>query len=95
MRRHRLIKNSWVGAVMAFLYAPIVVLIVYSFNSSKSRALWTGFTLDWYKKLFTNEVILSSLMNTLIIALISTVFATIIGTLAAILTYGKLRKDSH
>jgi len=84
MKRHRLIKNSWVGAVMAFLYAPIVVLIVYSFNSSKSRALWTGFTLDWYKKLFTNEVILSSLMNTLIIAFISTIFATIIGTLAAI-----------
>ena len=84
MKRHRLLTKSYVGAVMAFLYAPIVVLIVYSFNASKSRALWTGFTLDWYRKLFTNEVILGSLMNTLIIAVISTVFATLIGTLAAI-----------
>lgn len=69
---------------MAFLYAPIAVLIVFSFNSSKSRALWMGFTLDWYKKVFTNDMILSSLANTIIIAVISTIFATIIGTLAAI-----------
>ena len=54
MKRHRMLKGSYVGAVMAFLYAPIAVLIVFSFNSSKSRALWTGFTLDWYKKVFTN-----------------------------------------
>ena len=84
MKRQSFLRRGYVGAVMAFLYAPIAVLIVFSFNSSKSRALWTGFTLDWYKRVFTNEVILSSLANTLIIALISTIFATIIGTLAAI-----------
>lgn len=83
-KRSKLINSSYIGIVMAFLYAPIAVLIVFSFNSSKSRALWTGFTLDWYKKMFTNEVILSSLVNTLIIAVISAVFATVIGTLAAI-----------
>lgn len=83
-KRRTLLGSSYLGLVMAFLYAPIAVLIVFSFNSSKSRALWTGFTLDWYKRMFTNEVILSSLANTLIIAVISTVFATIIGTLAAI-----------
>ncbi|MBP0981236.1 MAG: ABC transporter permease [Oscillospiraceae bacterium] len=83
-KRSNLINSSYIGIIMTFLYAPIAVLIVFSFNSSKSRALWTGFTLDWYKKMFTNEVILSSLMNTLIIAIISAVFATIIGTLAAI-----------
>ncbi len=83
-KRTSLLSSGYLGAVMAFLYAPIAVLIVFSFNSSKSRALWTGFTLDWYKKMFTNEVILSSLANTLIIAVISTIFATIIGTLAAI-----------
>lgn len=82
-------RTSWlgrgyIGLIMAFLYAPIAVLIVFSFNSSKSRALWTGFTFDWYKKMFTNDVILSSLVHTLIIAVISTIFATIIGTLAAI-----------
>ncbi len=83
-KRQSLLGSGYLGLVMAFLYAPIAVLIVFSFNSSKSRALWTGFTLDWYKRMFTNEVILSSLANTLIIAVISTVFATIIGTLAAI-----------
>lgn len=79
-----LLGRGYMGLIMAFLYAPIAVLIVFSFNSSKSRALWTGFTLDWYKKMFTNEMILSSLANTLIIAIISTIIATIIGTLAAI-----------
>lgn len=84
MKRNTLVRRGYIGAVMTFLYAPIAVLIVFSFNSSKSRALWTGFTLDWYKKVFTNDVILSSLANTLVIAAISTIFATIIGTLAAI-----------
>ena len=83
-KRFSLLRSGYFGAVLAFLYAPIAVLIVFSFNSSKSRALWTGFTLEWYKKLFTNEMILSSLMNTVIIAVISTIVATIIGTLAAI-----------
>lgn len=83
-KRGSLLNNSYVAVVMAFLYAPIVVLIIFSFNSSKSRALWTGFTLDWYRKMFTNEMILTSLANTLIIAAISTIVATVIGTLAAI-----------
>lgn len=83
-RRNSLLGRGYLGVIMAFLYAPIAVLIVFSFNSSKSRALWTGFTLDWYKKMFTNDVILSSLANTLIIAVISTISATVIGTLAAI-----------
>lgn len=83
-KRRSLLGSSYFGLVMAFLYAPIAVLIVFSFNSSKSRALWTGFTLDWYRRLFTNDTILSSLANTLIIAVISAVFATVIGTLAAI-----------
>lgn len=78
------LSKSYVGAVMAFLYAPILVLIVFSFNRSKSRGAWTGFTLDWYKKLFTNEMIIQSLMNTLIVAIISSVIATLIGTMAAI-----------
>ncbi len=83
-KRRSLLGSGYFGLVMAFLYAPIAVLIVFSFNSSKSRALWTGFTLDWYRRLFTNDTILSSLANTLIIAVISAVFATVIGTLAAI-----------
>ena len=84
MKKRSWVNTGYIGLVMAFLYAPIVVMAVFSFNESKSRALWTGFTLDWYKKLFTNEVILSSLGHTLLIAIISAVIATVIGTLAAI-----------
>ena len=70
--------------IFIFLYAPIVTLIVLSFNASKSRAKWGGFTLKWYKQLFQNAEILQALMNTLAIALLSSLIATIIGTIACI-----------
>lgn len=78
------LSGIYMGLVMAFLYMPIGVLIFFSFNESKSRSNFTGFTLDWYRKLFSNDVILDSLRTTLIIAVISTIFAVIIGTMAAI-----------
>ena len=78
------LSKTYVGVIMAFLYAPIGVLIFFSFNESKSRSNFTGFTLDWYVKLFHNELILQSLINTLIVAVISTIIATLIGTVAAI-----------
>lgn len=77
-------KKIYLIFVFLFLYAPIGVLILNSFNASKSRTVWAGFSLDWYKKLFTNDLIISSLINTLIIAVIATIIATIIGTAAAI-----------
>ena len=70
--------------VYIFLYAPIVVLIVFSFNNSKSRSVWSGFTLKWYQKLFENQDIFRAFSNTLIIAVISAIIATILGTVAAI-----------
>ena len=70
--------------VMLFLYVPIFVLIVFSFNESKSRSVFSGFTLDWYRKLFQNDIIISSLVNTLIIAVIASIVSTVLGTLAAI-----------
>ncbi len=72
------------GLIYLFLYLPIVVMIVFSFNESKSRTLWTGFTFDWYKKLFTNDVVISALINTLIIAVLAAIISTVLGTLAAI-----------
>ena len=80
-------NRFYIGLVFLFLYLPIFVLIANSFNASKSRTVWTGFTLDWYRKLFHNETILKSLLNTLIIALIASVLATLLGTLAAIGIY--------
>lgn len=70
--------------VMIFMYAPIAVLIVLSFNSSRSRVVWGGFTLDWYVRLFSNRQIMESLKTTIILALLSSVIATLIGVTAAI-----------
>ena len=68
--------------IFIFLYLPIIVLIIFSFNESKSRAHWAGFSFHWYRELFHNELILSSLRNTLIIALASSVIALVLGTMA-------------
>jgi spermidine/putrescine transport system permease protein len=67
-----------------FLYAPILVLIVFSFNADKSRTQFKGFTLDWYVSLFQNQQVLSALRLTLILALLSALIATVIGTVSAI-----------
>ncbi|NFV13144.1 extracellular solute-binding protein [Clostridium sporogenes] len=82
-----LLSKIYAILVYAFLYLPIFVLVVFSFNKSKLNATFTGFTLDWYKNLINNTQILEALKNSLIIAFISTFFAVIIGTLAAIGMY--------
>lgn len=84
---NKTMSKIYLSLVFAFLYIPIFVLIVFSFNVSKSRANWTGFTFDWYIKLFNNEAIMTSLRNTVIIAGIASVLATILGTSAAIGIY--------
>lgn len=81
--------------IFTFLYAPIVVLIIYSFNDSKNRVQWGGFTLNWYRDLFSNELILESLMVTLQIAVLAALISTVIGTMAAVGIFnmnGRLRR---
>lgn len=78
------LANLYLILVMLFLYVPIFVLIVFSFNESKSRSVFSGFTLDWYIRLFNNDIIISSLVNTIIIAILTSIISTILGTLAAI-----------
>ena len=80
----RFLKRSYIYLVFAFLYMPIAVLMVYSFNDSRSRGVWGGFTLRWYVELFQDRTIMSSLYSTLFIGATAAVIATIIGTLAAI-----------
>ena len=82
------------GIIFTFLYAPIVVLIIFSFNEGKSRVRWEGFTFKWYTELFQNELIIESLILTLQIAVLAAVVSTIIGTMAAVGIYsmnGRLR----
>ena len=80
----RTLSKIYNGLIFTFLYAPIVVLIVYSFNDSKNRVQWGGFTLNWYKDLFSNELILESLLVTLQIAVLAALISTVIGTMAAV-----------
>lgn len=78
------ISKIYMALVLLFLYLPIFVLIVFSFNETKSRSVFSGFTFDWYIKLFKNELILTSLRNTLIVSVSAAVIATLLGTVAAI-----------
>jgi spermidine/putrescine transport system permease protein len=70
--------------VYGFIYAPIIILIIFSFNTQKLNIRWEGFTLHWYQVLFSDKQIFIATRNTLIIALVSTLIATVIGTLAAL-----------
>ena len=79
--------------VYIFLYAPILVLIAFSFNSTKSTITFEGFTLKWYGELFSRPDLLKLLLNTLIIAVISSVVATVIGTMAAVGISGMKRRS--
>ncbi len=80
----KLFSKIYTFLIFLFLYAPIFVLITFSFNDSKSRSVWAGFTFKWYNQLFQNQEILNALSNTLIIAVISALLATILGTVAAV-----------
>ncbi|MCH5296080.1 MAG: ABC transporter permease [Ruminococcus sp.] len=78
-----IISKIYMAFIMLFLYAPIVVLIFFSFNDGKTT-VWKGFTLRWYTELFRDSEIINALWNTLIIAFLASIFATILGTVAAI-----------
>lgn len=81
---NKISRRIYLALIAIFMYAPIITLIVLSFNKSKSRAKWGGFTLKWYVGLFENETIMAALRNTLLIATLSAVIATVIGTAACI-----------
>ena len=78
--------------VFVFLYAPIVLLIIFSFNAGNSNTVWQGFSLEWYEKLFRDRLIMQSVYTTLLISLLSTIFATVAGTFAAIGFYSMRRR---
>ena len=78
--------------VFLFLYAPIFILIIFSFNAGTSSSVWKGFSLNWYAELFHNRLIMQSVYTTLLVSLLATVIATIAGTFAAIGFYAMRRK---
>ena len=91
-RRNRLGSRALMALVFLFLYAPIFLLIVFSFNKGNSNIVWTGFSLDWYKSLFQNRLIMRSVYTTLLVSLLATAIATVAGTFAAIGFYSLRRR---
>ncbi len=77
-------QNIWIILTFLFLYLPIAVVVVFSFNTSKMNIVWEGFTLNWYGSFFLNRSLMESLENTLIIAAASTAISTVIGTIGAV-----------
>jgi len=81
------VKRSWTlyAAAIAgylFLYVPLVIVVVYSFNDSRLNAEWVGFTLDWYRKLFANDEMIQAALNSLLIATVASLVSTVLGTMA-------------
>ena len=83
-RATKIFRTLWMALILLLLYAPILIMIALSFNASVSRSQWTGFTLDWYVKLFHDPAILGALKTTIEVAVIATIVSTVIGTLGAI-----------
>ena len=81
---YEFIKRFYLAIIFIFLYAPIVTLMIFSFNNSKSMGKWNGFTFKWYGELIHNDTLMEALYYTILIAIIASVIATIVGTITAI-----------
>lgn len=78
------VSKIYMGIIFLFLYAPILIMIFFSFNSSKSKTSFDGFSLRWYEALFQDELLMEALFNTLLVAVCSSIIATLLGTVAAL-----------
>ena len=83
MRHNRFLDNTCLWFVFIFLFLPILVLVVFSFNTSRLNIVFEGFTLKWYRELFNNPMLVEALFNTLMVAAISTVISTVVGTISS------------
>ncbi|HMU23066.1 MAG TPA: ABC transporter permease, partial [Sphingorhabdus sp.] len=79
--------RGWVGATMFFLYAPLLILMVFSFNDSKRNVVWKGFTLKYYEKAMNNDSLVEAMVNSLTIAGLATIFSLVLGALAAVMLW--------
>lgn len=83
MRVFRAVFGTWTALVIAFLYLPIVVLVVYSFNTSRLNIVWEGFTWKWYEQVWSNAPLMQAAKNSLIVATLTTAISVVLGTLGA------------
>ncbi|MCR5774043.1 MAG: ABC transporter permease [Lachnospiraceae bacterium] len=94
MKMSRILGKIYVGLILIFLYAPILVLIVLSFNSSRSRVVWGGFTLKWYGSLLKSTTIMNALWTTFLLAVLSALISTVLGLFGALGIYS-MKKRSY
>ena len=83
-KRNSTFNRVFTFLVFLFLYAPILLLIVFSFNAGESSTVWQGFSFHWYRELFQDRLIMRSVYTTLLVSLLATIIATFAGTFAAI-----------
>jgi spermidine/putrescine transport system permease protein len=83
----KLWMRGWVGLTMVFLYAPLIVLMIFSFNDSRRNVVWKGFTLKYYEKALNNDSLVEALVNSLTIAFLATIISLVIGALAAVMLW--------
>ena len=84
MKKSGILSKIFIGLIFLFLYAPIAVLIVFSFNASKSRTVWAGFTLDWYVELFSDSAVMEAFGTTILVSVLAAIIATVLGTVTAV-----------
>lgn len=83
----KLWMRGWVAATMLFLYAPLLILMIFSFNDSKRNVVWKGFTLKYYEKALNNDSLVEAMVNSLTIAALATLFSLVLGALAAVMLW--------
>lgn len=93
MKKNGVFSRLFMAFILLFLYAPIFVLIVFSFNSSKSRSVWSGFSFQWYLELFQNTRIMDALSTTILVSILAAAIATVLGTAAAIGFFSMKRRS--
>ena len=79
----KFLKRFYLAIILLFLYAPILVMILFSFNKGDTRTNFTGLSFQWYTKMFQNDALIEALLNTLVVALCASVIATILGSYIA------------
>ncbi len=91
-KQSRIGSRLFMALIFLFLYAPIFLLIIFSFNAGNSNVIWKGFSLQWYGELFQDRIVMQSVYTTLLVSLLATVISTVVGTFAAIGFYNMKRR---
>ena len=92
MRQHRIGNRLFMALVFLFLYAPILLLVVFSFNAGGSNVVWEGFSLRWYQELFQDRRMMEAVYTTLLVSVLATLISTVAGTFASVGLYGMKKR---